>query len=132
MFFRMGIENNNDERTIAWALDHPGCFAYGQDSEEAQRNFPQAVREYVAWIARHEEPFLNEHRSACPPVVRNRQFDCPCGGNPYAKVYTGGCKIKRASGFPSLLFISPTHYIANLIMVQPVMGLCSGHLLKGV
>lgn len=21
--------------TIAWALDHPGCFAYGQDSEEA-------------------------------------------------------------------------------------------------
>ena len=23
MIFRIGIENNNDDRTIAWALDHP-------------------------------------------------------------------------------------------------------------
>ena len=60
MIFRIGIENNNDDRTIAWALDHPGCFAYGQDSEQAQRNFPQAAREYVAWIARHEEPWLDD------------------------------------------------------------------------
>lgn len=59
MIFRIGIENNNDDRTIAWALDHPGCFAYGQNSEEAQRNFPQGAREYRAWIARHEEPWLD-------------------------------------------------------------------------
>jgi hypothetical protein len=60
MIFRIGIENNNDDRAIAWALDHPGCFAYGQDSEEAQRNFPPAAREYVAWIARHGEPWLDD------------------------------------------------------------------------
>ena len=60
MIFRIGIENNNDDRTIAWAVDHPGCFAYGQDSEEAKGNFPQAAREYRIWIARHEEPWLEE------------------------------------------------------------------------
>ena len=60
MIFRIGIENNNDDRTIAWALDHPGCFAYGQNTEEAQKNFPRAAQEYRAWIARHEEPWLDE------------------------------------------------------------------------
>jgi hypothetical protein len=60
MIFRIGIENNNDDRTIAWALDHPGCFAYGQDSEEAQKNFPQAARDYRTWIAGHEEPWLDD------------------------------------------------------------------------
>jgi hypothetical protein len=60
MIFRIGMENNNDDRSIAWALDHPGCFAYGQNSEEAQRNFVQAAYEYVAWIARHEEPWLDD------------------------------------------------------------------------
>jgi hypothetical protein len=60
MIFQLGIENNNDDRTIAWALDHPGCFAYGQDSDEAQKNFLQAVREYAAWIAQHGESWLND------------------------------------------------------------------------
>jgi len=60
MIFRIGIENNNDDRTIAWALDHPGCFAYGQNSEEAQRNFSQAVREYALWIAQHGESWLDD------------------------------------------------------------------------
>ena len=55
MIFRIGIENNNDDRSIAWALNHPGCFAYGRDAEEAQSNFPQAARDYAAWIARHGE-----------------------------------------------------------------------------
>jgi DinB family protein len=60
MIFRIGIENNNDDRSIAWALEHPGCFAYGQDSEEAQKNFLISAREYRAWIAQHEEPWLDE------------------------------------------------------------------------
>lgn len=60
MIFRVGIENNNDDRTIAWALEHPGCFAYGQDSEEAQRNFLQAAQEYAAWIADHGESWLDD------------------------------------------------------------------------
>ena len=60
MIFRIGIENNNDDRSIAWALEHPGCFAYGENSEEAQKNFPQAARVYAAWIARHGESWLDE------------------------------------------------------------------------
>jgi hypothetical protein len=40
MIFRVGIENKNDGCSIAWALEHPGCFAYGQDGEQAQKNFP--------------------------------------------------------------------------------------------
>ena len=54
MIFRVGIENNNEDRSIAWALDHPGCFAYGQDSQEAQINFLTSAREYRAWIAGHD------------------------------------------------------------------------------
>jgi hypothetical protein len=60
MIFRVGIENNNDDRSIAWALEHPGCFAYGGNSEEAQKNFPQSARAYAAWIARHGESWLDE------------------------------------------------------------------------
>ena len=71
MIFRIGIENNNDDRTIAWALDYPGCFAYGKDSEEAQQNFPHAAREYRAWIASHEEPWLDQEVE----VVVEETFD---------------------------------------------------------
>ena len=60
MIFHVGIENNNDDRTIAWALDHPGCFSYGQESAQTQKNFVQAAPEYKTWIARHEEPWLDE------------------------------------------------------------------------
>jgi hypothetical protein len=59
MIFRVGIENNNDGRTIAWALEYPGCFAYGQDSAEAQKNFSWAARDYAAWIADHGESWLD-------------------------------------------------------------------------
>jgi hypothetical protein len=60
MIFRIGIENNNDDRSIAWALEHPGCFAYGKNGEEALRNFPQAAQEYAAWIASHGESWLED------------------------------------------------------------------------
>jgi hypothetical protein len=60
MIFRIGIENNNDDRTIAWSLDHPGCFAYGQDREEAQKNFHHAAHKYIAWIALHGESWLDD------------------------------------------------------------------------
>jgi len=58
MILRVGIENNNDNRTIAWALEHPGCFAYGQDADEAMAAMHQAVRDYSAWIGRHEASWL--------------------------------------------------------------------------
>ncbi len=53
MRLRVGIENNNDDRSIAWALEHPGCFAYGLDAGEAEANMAQAVQDYAAWVQQH-------------------------------------------------------------------------------
>jgi len=61
MNFRVGIENNNEGfRSIAWALEHPGCFAYGNDEKEALANFPEAIHAYSAWVRRHEASWLDE------------------------------------------------------------------------
>ena len=54
MIFRVGIENNNDDRTIAWVLEHPGCFAYGEDADSACHNLEKSIREYDSWIRQHE------------------------------------------------------------------------------
>ena len=57
MLFRVGIENNNEGyRSIAWALEHPGCYAYGDDADEALENLSTAIREYSHWIEEHEMP----------------------------------------------------------------------------
>ncbi len=60
MLFRVGIENNNEDRSIAWALEHPGYYAYGQDAAEAQANMPQAAREYAGWIHQHGMSWVDE------------------------------------------------------------------------
>jgi len=61
MIFRVGIENNNEGvRSIAWALEHPGCFAYGSDEKEAIANLPTAIRAYSTRIGRHESLWLDE------------------------------------------------------------------------
>lgn len=56
--FRVGYENNNDDRTIAWSLEHPGCFAYGADQAAAQGAFPARARRYVEWVASHGGSWL--------------------------------------------------------------------------
>ena len=33
MRFRVGLENNFEGRSLAWGLEHPGCFAYVTNSE---------------------------------------------------------------------------------------------------
>lgn len=61
MIFRIGIENNNEGfRSIAWALEHPGCFAYGKDEDDTLKNLPQAIRDYSAWIRQHETSWVDE------------------------------------------------------------------------
>ncbi len=60
MLFHVGIENNNEgSRSIAWALEHPGCYAYGKDGEAALAAFPAAVRAYSNWINKHEPSWLH-------------------------------------------------------------------------
>jgi hypothetical protein len=59
MLFRVGIENNYEGRSIAWALNHPGCFAYGATGDQARQNLPAAIQWYIDWIAGHDpQPWL--------------------------------------------------------------------------
>jgi uncharacterized damage-inducible protein DinB len=50
MQIRVGLENNNEGRSLAWVFDHPGCFAYGKDGTEAILRVPQALITYREWI----------------------------------------------------------------------------------
>ena len=61
MIFRIGLENNNEGiRSIAWVLEHPGCFACGADGDSALAALSVALRDYEAWIAKHEsQPWLS-------------------------------------------------------------------------
>lgn len=54
MIFRAGIENNYEGRSIAWALEHPGCFAYGSNGPGATHNLEGALNAYAAWVYRHD------------------------------------------------------------------------------
>lgn len=59
MKFRVGIENHNEGiRTVAWALEHPGCYAYGDNGEKAMAALPAAIRTYSQWINQHEPSWL--------------------------------------------------------------------------
>ena len=54
MIFRVGIENNNEGRSIAWALEHPGLFAYGANASAACVNLEGAIQVYATWILKHD------------------------------------------------------------------------------
>jgi len=51
MLFHLGLENNMEGRSIAWVLGHPACFANGADGAAALEAAPQAIRNYIAWVA---------------------------------------------------------------------------------
>ena len=50
MQIRVGVENGIEGRSLAWALDFPGCFAYGKDGSETLLNFPRALINYKSWV----------------------------------------------------------------------------------
>lgn len=56
MRISIGLELNNEGRALAWALDFPGCFAYGQDGPEATIALAQELVIYENWVARHAGP----------------------------------------------------------------------------
>ncbi|MBI5965586.1 MAG: DinB family protein [Chloroflexi bacterium] len=59
MRLRIGIENNNEGfRSIAWMLEHPGCYAYGGNEQEALANSVYAIRNYARWINNHEPSWV--------------------------------------------------------------------------
>ncbi len=49
----VGLELDNEGRVLAWALDFPGCFAYGADSTEAAIGLAREMTIYDRWIQRH-------------------------------------------------------------------------------
>ncbi len=54
MQVKVGLENNVEERRfLAYALDFPGAFSYGQDESEALIRLPKALLEYDKWIRDH-------------------------------------------------------------------------------
>ncbi|HEX2979278.1 MAG TPA: DinB family protein [Anaerolineaceae bacterium] len=53
MKIRVGMENNIEGRSLAWAVDHPGCFAYGPDGKSAIVNMAQAIPAYIRWMEHH-------------------------------------------------------------------------------
>jgi hypothetical protein len=53
MTLKIGIENGAEGRTIAWMLEHPGCYAYGKNDQEALSGIGTAIREYNNWLTRH-------------------------------------------------------------------------------
>jgi len=53
MRLNVGLENGADGRPLAWALDYPGCFAYGAGGPEAVINMAPAFVAFKSWVARH-------------------------------------------------------------------------------
>lgn len=57
---KVGLELNNEGRAIAWALDYPGCFAYGDEGPQAIIGLAPALVHYQQWVNRHaEQPLLD-------------------------------------------------------------------------
>jgi hypothetical protein len=46
----IGIETGMEGRCVAWALEHPGCFAYGASGDQALGAAPRAFFEYATWV----------------------------------------------------------------------------------
>jgi len=53
MRIRIGMENGYEGRSVAWALDFPGCFAYGEDAATALLKVPRALLNYRDWAEKH-------------------------------------------------------------------------------
>ena len=53
MQIRIGMENNIEERSLAWALDFPGCFAYGDDETDALIRLPGELLNFEVWVKDH-------------------------------------------------------------------------------
>ncbi len=53
MRINVGVEKYPEGRSIAWALDYPGCFANGSSDSEAIIRLPDALLRYKEWIDSH-------------------------------------------------------------------------------
>jgi len=60
VLIRVGLEYGVGGGILAWALDFPGCFAYGQADADVMLNFARNLLAYEAWINLHaDQPWFN-------------------------------------------------------------------------
>lgn len=81
MEFQIGLENNTEGRSIAWALGHPGCFAYGSDGTEALSAAPQAIHKYMGWVSARATPGWFADEPVSTRLVES--WDCYSIGEDY-------------------------------------------------
>lgn len=56
----IGVENNNEGRSVAWALEHFGCYALAPDGQSAVVQMARAIPEYIDWLESHtDQPWFN-------------------------------------------------------------------------
>jgi hypothetical protein len=93
MIFRIGIENNNDGiRTIAWALEHPGCFAYGDNTDQAIGNLPDAIFNYVSWATTRGADWVAADQIE---LAIDETFECyPIDEKTFERVEEGGYMVE--------------------------------------
>ncbi len=53
MLLKIGLQNNFENKCLAWVLDYPGCVASGKEASEAIVNVPQTLVSYQSWIGDH-------------------------------------------------------------------------------
>ena len=56
MLVSIGLERNMEGRALAWALDYPGCFAFGKDDAEALLAAARSLVAYEDWVNRRGGP----------------------------------------------------------------------------
>jgi len=49
----IGVENNNEGRSVAWALEHFGCYCIAPDGQSAVVGMARAIPEYITWLENH-------------------------------------------------------------------------------
>jgi hypothetical protein len=60
LHFLIGLENGDENRSIAWSLEYPGCFAYGPDGRAALAGTAPALIEYAEWVKKKSgEPWFD-------------------------------------------------------------------------
>ena len=56
MVIRLALEKGlQEEGTLCWGLDYPGCFSHGADDAEALIKFPQVLLKHEAWLNLHTD-----------------------------------------------------------------------------
>lgn len=56
MRISVGLELNFEGRALAWALNYPGCYAYGSQGPDAVIALARALVSYEEWVNSHAGP----------------------------------------------------------------------------